>query len=181
MGGQLPRMDMQYMLYFTTRLSPTQASAVPPPDVPLPYRRSSLPPLDTTTKDIISEFIIPEATTTVAPVRRVGREEDENFQDQIGCVLRSHIQRIIPSYVHMQVGKSILELIEELKVRVHVSQIGGFRIEDNDDNAYVTSLDLRSREPSGTAFQPAPRTGCQRCQPAARLAGLAVFGFLFSP
>ncbi|GKE50749.1 hypothetical protein Tco_1485905, partial [Tanacetum coccineum] len=51
--------------------SPTQASAVPPPDVPLPHRRSSLPLLDTTTKDIISEFIIPEATTTVAPVRRV--------------------------------------------------------------------------------------------------------------
>ncbi|GJY30344.1 hypothetical protein Tco_0413839 [Tanacetum coccineum] len=52
--------------------SPTQALAVPPPDVPLPHRRSSLPPLDTTTKDIISEFIIPEATTTIAPVRRVG-------------------------------------------------------------------------------------------------------------
>ncbi|GKA46689.1 hypothetical protein Tco_0739572 [Tanacetum coccineum] len=57
--------------------SPTQASAVPPPDVPLPYRRSSLPPLDTTTKDIISEFIIPEATTTVAPVRRVGSCDEE--------------------------------------------------------------------------------------------------------
>nr|GEZ69076.1 hypothetical protein [Tanacetum cinerariifolium] len=32
------------------------------------------------------------------------REEDENFQDRIGGVLRSHIQKIIPSHVHMQVA-----------------------------------------------------------------------------
>ncbi|GJW84132.1 hypothetical protein Tco_0157277 [Tanacetum coccineum] len=49
--------------------SPPPTSVVPPPDVPLPHRRSSLPPPDTTAETAITKFFIPEATTIVAPVR----------------------------------------------------------------------------------------------------------------
>ncbi|GKB90897.1 hypothetical protein Tco_0963169 [Tanacetum coccineum] len=58
-------------------------------------------------------------------------EEDENFQDQICGVLRSHIQRIIPNHVHMQVG------VYEYGLRAND------RIKDDDDNAYIISLDFR--------------------------------------
>ncbi|GKC40318.1 hypothetical protein Tco_1052702 [Tanacetum coccineum] len=50
--------------------SPPPASAIPLSDVPSPHRRSSLSPPNTTTKAIMPEFVIPEATSTVSPVRR---------------------------------------------------------------------------------------------------------------
>nr|GEU52982.1 hypothetical protein [Tanacetum cinerariifolium]GEU57751.1 hypothetical protein [Tanacetum cinerariifolium] len=43
-------------------------SSVPPPDVPSPRRRSSPPPPDITAETVITEFVIPEATATVALV-----------------------------------------------------------------------------------------------------------------
>ncbi|GJV23122.1 hypothetical protein Tco_1375817 [Tanacetum coccineum] len=50
--------------------SPPPASSIPPPDVPSPYRRLSLPQPDTSAEAIVLEFVIPKAMTTVTPVRR---------------------------------------------------------------------------------------------------------------
>ncbi|GKF16237.1 hypothetical protein Tco_0061155, partial [Tanacetum coccineum] len=50
--------------------SPPPASSIPPPDVPSPHRRLSLPQPNTSAEAIVPEFVIPEATATVAPVRR---------------------------------------------------------------------------------------------------------------
>ncbi|GJU84271.1 hypothetical protein Tco_1291817 [Tanacetum coccineum] len=50
--------------------SPPLASAVPPPDVSSPHRRSSLPPSDTTAEAVILEFVIPEPMAPVFLVRR---------------------------------------------------------------------------------------------------------------
>ncbi|GJZ40904.1 hypothetical protein Tco_0587790 [Tanacetum coccineum] len=50
--------------------SPPPASAVPPPDVSSPHKRSSLPPSDTTAEAVIPEFVIPKAMALVFLVRR---------------------------------------------------------------------------------------------------------------
>nr|GFB71098.1 hypothetical protein [Tanacetum cinerariifolium] len=52
------------------QVAPPSVVHLPPPDVPSPQRRSSQPPSDTTVEAVITEFVIPEATTIVALVRR---------------------------------------------------------------------------------------------------------------
>ncbi|GKB91311.1 hypothetical protein Tco_0963583 [Tanacetum coccineum] len=50
--------------------SPPLASSIPPPDIPSLRRRLSLLQPDTLAEAIVPEFVIPEATTIVTPVRR---------------------------------------------------------------------------------------------------------------
>ncbi|GJW09960.1 hypothetical protein Tco_1575787 [Tanacetum coccineum] len=116
--------------------SPPPASAVPPPDVPSPRKRSSLLQPDSLVEAIILEFIILEATAIVAPVRRRKMIEEIHDHQQEISVARiesdeQEIETLRARAMWAEVQVAVLQgLLGIIRVRIADLEI---RVEDAED------------------------------------------------